>query len=90
MVPYATFGTTQLAAHVANGLARRDACLLANHGLVALGSDLASALELAGEVERLAEQYLKVLTLGPANILSDAEMALVLEKFKSYGQHAQS
>ena len=42
------------------------------------------------EVESLAEQYIKVLALGPANILSDTEMAIVLEKFKTYGQRAQS
>lgn len=90
LVPYATFGTQALADHVASGLAERDACLLANHGLVAIGPDLASALELASEVETLAEQYLKVLSLGPAHILPDAEMSIVLAKFKSYGQRGQS
>jgi L-fuculose-phosphate aldolase len=71
---------------VAVGLAQRDACLLANHGVVAIGRDLAAALELAGEVEFLAEQYLKVLSLGPAHVLSKGQMAVVLEKFKDYGQ----
>jgi L-fuculose-phosphate aldolase len=88
-VPYATFGTEELAAHVANGLAQRNACLMANHGQIALGATLAAALELAAEVEILAEQYYKVLTLGQAHVLSDAEMAKVLERFKSYGQKAQ-
>ena len=90
LVPYATFGTPELARHVTTGLANRDACLMANHGLIAIGRDLAGALELAAEVESLAEQYIKVLALGPANILSDTEMAIVLEKFKTYGQRAQS
>lgn len=89
LVPYATFGTEALARHVATGLARRDACLLANHGVIAIGRDLESALELACEVETLAEQYLKVLALGPAHILPDDEMAIVIERFKSYGQRAQ-
>jgi L-fuculose-phosphate aldolase len=88
-VPYATFGTEELAAHVASGLAQRNACLMANHGQIALGGTLAAALELAAEVETLAEQYYKVLTLGQAHVLSDAEMANVLERFKSYGQKAQ-
>ena len=88
-VPYATFGTDELAAHVANGLAQRNACLMANHGQIAVGATLAAALELAAEVEILAEQYYKVLTLGQAHVLSDAEMAKVLERFKSYGQKAQ-
>jgi L-fuculose-phosphate aldolase len=89
LVAYATFGTEELAAHVARGLAERKACLMANHGLIATGETLASALELAGEVEILAEQYCKVLMLGKPVILSDAEMAEVVERFKSYGQKAQ-
>ena len=88
-VPYATFGTAQLSAFVAEGLAKRDACLMANHGQIALGDNLAAALELAEHVEVLAEQYYKVLTLGKAHILDAAEMAVVLDKFKSYGQKAQ-
>jgi L-fuculose-phosphate aldolase len=88
-VPYATFGTEELAAHVANGLAQRNACLMANHGQIAIGVTLAAALELAAEVEVLAEQFYKVRTLGKAHVLSDAEMANVLERFKSYGQRAQ-
>lgn len=86
LVPYATFGTEDLAAYVAAGLAERDACLLAHHGQVALGTSLAAALELAHEVEVLAEQYLKVLLLGPPQLLGDEEMTRVLAKFKSYGR----
>lgn len=86
-VPYATFGTAELARHVATGLKDRDACLMANHGQIAIGPTLGHALELAAEVEALAEQYYKVLTLGPANILNDDEMALLLDKFKTYGRN---
>ena len=89
LVPYATFGTEQLARHVANGLEKRNACLMANHGAIAMGSNLTSALALASEIEVLAEQYCKVLTLGRPHILSETEMAEVLERFKSYGQKAQ-
>ena len=89
LVPYATFGTEALARHVAEGLGARNACLMANHGQIALGETLLQALELAHEVEILAEQYIKVLTLGPAHILPDAEMDAVLELFKGYGQKAQ-
>jgi L-fuculose-phosphate aldolase len=88
-VPYATFGTAELAAHVAVGLKARDACLMANHGQIAIGETLDAALELAFEVETLAEQYFKVLQLGPAHILSDSEMQKMLEKFKTYGQKVQ-
>ncbi|MEO8421240.1 MAG: L-fuculose-phosphate aldolase [Hyphomicrobium sp.] len=90
VVPYDTFGTQQLADFVAQGLATRNACLMANHGQIAIGNNLCSALELAHEVEVLAEQYVKVLTLGgEPHILPDEEMARVLERFKNYGQRAQ-
>lgn len=89
LVPYDTYGTKELARHVAKGLFHRDACLMANHGQIALGRTLPAALELAREVETLAEQYCKVLALGKAHILPDEEMARVLKRFKSYGQHAQ-
>jgi L-fuculose-phosphate aldolase len=90
VVPYATFGSPELAAHVASGLAHRRACLMAHHGAIALGETLSRALELAHEVEVLAEQYYKLLTLGAPPLLGDDEMAIVLERFKSYGQDAQS
>ena len=90
LVPYDTFGTDELAQFVATGLAQRNACLMANHGQIAIGANLGAALELAHEVEVLAKQYVKVLTLGGvAHILPDDEMARVLERFKDYGQRAQ-
>ena len=89
LVPYDTFGTQELADYVAKGLAERNACLMANHGQIAVGGSLGSALELAREVEVLAEQYAKVLALGEPHILPDDEMARVLERFKNYGQRAQ-
>jgi L-fuculose-phosphate aldolase len=90
LVPYATFGTKELSRHVVKGLRKRDACLMANHGQIATGANCAKALELAAEVEVLAEQYWKVLAIGKAHILDDEEMARVLELFKGYGQNAQA
>lgn len=89
-IPYATFGTKKLARLVADGLARRDAVLMGNHGQIAIGKSLESALELACEVETLAAQYVKVLSLGKPKLLTDKEMRTVLGKFQSYGQNAQS
>lgn len=88
-VPYATFGTQELARLVADGLRDRDACLMAHHGQIALGRTPAVALALAHEVEVLAEQYAKVLMLGPPRLLSKQQMADVIERFKAYGQTAQ-
>jgi L-fuculose-phosphate aldolase len=87
-VPYATFGTEELARHVAAGLKERDACLMSNHGQIALGKSLSYALELAIEVEVLAEQYCKVLSIGESHVLNDAEMRKIVDKFKGYGQNA--
>jgi L-fuculose-phosphate aldolase len=50
--PYATFGTQSLSDHAVAALEGRRACLLANHGMIAIGASLAVALALAVEVER--------------------------------------
>lgn len=83
--PYATFGTDELAQHVAKALKDRRACLMQNHGQIATGATLAGALELTREVEALAAQYCEVLKIGGAIILDEAEMARVLARFKTYG-----
>lgn len=87
--PYATYGTQTLSDYAVQALAGRKACLLGNHGMIVLGPDLKQALSLAVEVESLAEQYWRALQIGQPNILSDAEMDVVLEKFKTYGANAQ-
>ncbi len=86
--PYATFGTPELAESAVAALTGRRACLLANHGQITLGPDIDAALELAHEVETLAGQYVEVLKLGEVNLLDEAEMIRVLEKFAGYGQRA--
>jgi L-fuculose-phosphate aldolase len=89
-VGYATFGTDDLARIVADGVRDRDACLMAHHGQVAIGADLQAALELAADVETLAEQYVKALSIGTPRILPDEEMHRVVAKFSRYGQRAQA
>lgn len=84
--PYATFGTRELSDHAVAALAGRRACLLANHGVLALGASPMGAAQLALEVEQLAKQYCIALHSGEPVLLSDGEMKTVLEKFKSYGQ----
>lgn len=82
---YATFGTQSLSDHVLAALEGRKACLMANHGLVALGVDLERAVALAVEVESLCEQFWRASLLGAPVLLSSTEMDEVLERFKSYG-----
>jgi L-fuculose-phosphate aldolase len=83
--PYATFGSQALSDHAVAALQGRSACLLAHHGVIALGPDLARALWLAHEVEVLAKQYLLACQLGTPPVLPDEEMQIVVEKFRSYG-----
>jgi L-fuculose-phosphate aldolase len=84
--PYATFGTQELSDRALAALDGRRACLLANHGMIALGPSLDAALALAVEVETLAEMYWRALQVGEPEPLPDAEMDVVLEKFRTYGQ----
>ncbi len=84
--PYHTFGSEALSAAVATALADRNACLMAHHGLVAAGATLAQALKIAIEIESLCEVYLKALAVAEPARLSAAQMAEVLQKFRSYGR----
>lgn len=83
---YATFGTQELSDAVVTALAERRACLMAHHGMVVFGADLADALALAIELESLCEQYWRVLQLGEPRLLPEEEMARVLLRFRDYGK----
>lgn len=86
--PYAIFGSQELSNYAVQALRDRKACLLANHGMIAIGKDLNDAMRVAVEVESLCEQYWRALQLGNPVLLSDAEMSAVLDKFKTYGPNA--
>ena len=89
-VPYHLFGTEALSQSVAGAFATRDACLMANHGLVAGGATLAKAMKVALEVESLCEVYLKALATGCEPVILDAaQMTEVIERFRSYGKAAR-
>ena len=83
---YATYGTPELAANVVRALETGRAALMANHGMVALGDSLSTALRLAAEIETLAAQYWHAMQLGVPAILDREEMARVRHKFGEYGQ----
>lgn len=84
--PYATYGTAELAEAAVQALHERTACLLANHGLLTIGITLDKAMYVAQEVETLARQYLLACQAGTPVLLSEAEMADVLERFADYGK----
>jgi L-fuculose-phosphate aldolase len=84
--PYEIFGSQALADRVVTALEGRRACLMAHHGVIAAHISIARALSLAVTVEELAHQYLLCLPFGEPPVLSDGQIADVLEKFQTYGQ----
>jgi L-fuculose-phosphate aldolase len=84
LAPYATFGSETLARNVADSIGNANAVLLANHGLVSVGHDLAAAFAVAEEIEMVARIYFQARCIGSPHILTQNEMAEVMEKFKTY------
>jgi L-fuculose-phosphate aldolase len=83
--PYAQYGTAELSEAALVALRHRRACLLAHHGLIAIGPNLRKALWLAVEVEVLAKQYHGCLQLGTPPLLPDAEIDSILKRWGQYG-----
>ncbi len=82
--PYTIFGEQNLSDLALEALCDRKACLLGNHGMIALGKDLAEALSVAHEVEYLCEIYWRTLQAGEPRILTAQQMHEVQEKFVGY------
>lgn len=84
---YECFGSPALADTVIEALGDRyHGCLMANHGIIACGPDLETALARAERLETLARQYLYALSAGTPVLLSADEMRTVHERYRSYGQ----
>jgi L-fuculose-phosphate aldolase len=86
LAPYATFGSQQLSDNIVNSIGQYNACLMANHGIVTVGSSIEKAFSTAEEIELVAHLYYNTRCMGQPVILSDDEMTVVCEKFKTYGQ----
>ncbi|PKP78818.1 MAG: class II aldolase [Alphaproteobacteria bacterium HGW-Alphaproteobacteria-3] len=86
VAPYALFGSAELADAVIATLKGRRACLMANHGQIALGRSLPEALMIAREVEVQASFYYGTLAIGGPTLLSSEQMEAVVGAFLSYGQ----
>ena len=84
--PYAMFGTQELSDNIIGALVDRKACLIANHGLVALGDNLKEALQIAEEIEHLCQLYIEARKLGKPNLLSKKQMSEVIERFETYSR----
>ncbi|HEY1862401.1 MAG TPA: class II aldolase/adducin family protein [Roseiarcus sp.] len=82
---YARYGTKELSDFALQALEGRNGCLLANHGMIALGANLDKAMWLAVELETIAKQYYLSLALGNPVILSDEQIAETAGGFATYG-----
>ena len=78
---YALFGTADLSQNVLRALAGRSACLMANHGGLATGQDVASALAAATELEVLAQHYLLSLQCGGPVLLCEQDIQDAITQF---------
>jgi len=85
---YARYGTAELSELALEALEGRNGCLLANHGMIAVGANLDKAMWLAVELETIARQYYLSLALGEPVILSDDEIAETARGFSTYGLQA--
>ena len=91
LAPYATFGTPELAAHIVSTIGNEyNACLMANHGLVACGKSLSAAFATAEELELVAQIWYQAKCIGTPVIVPDDEMTRVIAKFAGYGANAQN
>lgn len=82
---YATYGTEELSQHVLKAMEGRQACLLANHGMITIGEDLAKAMWRAIELETIARQYYHSLLIGGPILLNNDQINETIEGFASYG-----
>ncbi|GAB3301194.1 class II aldolase/adducin family protein [Parasphingorhabdus pacifica] len=83
---YATYGTDQLGENMSAAMAGRTGCILRNHGTVTVGENLSKAYNRARQLEWLCELWLTAQRAGTPSLLPDSEIALCVEKLRSYGQ----
>ncbi len=86
---YATYGTRELAENAAKAMVDRNAVILANHGILAGSFNLENAFNIVEEIEYVSKLYLIARSVGNPVILDDDEMALMKEKFKTYGRRIE-
>ena len=86
---YATYGTVALAKNAFEAMEGRKAVLLANHGLLAGGSNLAEAFAVTEEIEFCCELYYRAKCVGEPVLLPQDEMERMVERFKSYGRRIE-
>ena len=88
VAPYATFGTDELARSVLDALEGRTAAMMANHGTVTYGHDVAAAAEATELLEWAATVYFNAAQVGTPRVLDEADQAAVIEAVieRGYGR----
>lgn len=82
---YATFGSRELGDNAVEAMKDRKCCLLANHGIIAGDMSFENAFNIIEEIEYCSEIYTKAKSIGQPIVLDDAEMEIMKEKFRTYG-----
>ena len=82
---HARYGISELSDNIIEAMEGWNACLLANHGMVVVGTYLSRAIWLAGELEALAYQHYRALAIGSGHVLTPAKVAETARGFETYG-----
>ena len=86
-IPYVQFGTYELAEAAYEAMGDdHNACLLGNHGLLSCGPTLSYTLDVAQQIEFLAQLYYNTRLAGGAVKLEQKDLDVVLGQFGSYRQ----
>ena len=84
-IPYVQFGTYELAQAAYDAMGEDHfACLLGNHGLLAVGGTLSYTLDVAQQIEFVSQLYYNTRMAGGAVNLTPKDMEIVLGSFQNY------
>ncbi|HET7480911.1 MAG TPA: class II aldolase/adducin family protein, partial [Rubrobacteraceae bacterium] len=87
LAPYVLYGTEQLAGNAASALGEsHNACLLANHGTIAVGENAEKAFARTVVLEEMAEIYYRTRLAGEPVLLDPEQISEVAAKIQGYGQ----
>lgn len=91
-VPFSVFGSAQLASDVGDALVEKNAVLMAHHGGVTVGADLAEAVANTHLLAWVCEVYLKAAAIAsPRSLSSDQQLQVVTAALASgYGSRREA
>ena len=92
VAPYRTFGSPELAETVLDALEGRTAAMMANHGTVAFGADVAGAVRATEVLEWAATMYWRAAAIGTPRTLDEDDRRAVVEAVtqRGYGRTRQA